>query len=132
MHTATMRGKLLIASMALELVFRLPAKAPDTTAAATVDQQTIADRMIAAPQLPDGWRLDDISRAVPAPHDEIGRPAGGIVHVLAWKISQDDPAFTVQEALVLKEFSRPGSAPRWVLASGYQHAPRGIWPRFST
>jgi hypothetical protein len=73
------------------------------------------------PKLPDGWRLDAISRAVPGPDRNEDRAKLGTAHVLAWRVSQDDRPFTVEHCLVLKEFSRHGADRHWVLASIYRH-----------
>ena len=75
------------------------------------------------PKLPDGWRLDAISRKVPGPDRNEDQANLWTAHVLAWQVSQDDRPFTVEECLVLKEFSRHGTDRHWVLASIYRHPP---------
>ncbi len=122
MNTQPQYYNLLIASVLLALT---SCQRPNPNP--TVDRKVVAGRIAdASSQLPSGWRLEDISRAVPAPDGPANQPVDGKVAVLAWKICQDARPFTTEQALVLKEFSRPGTEPLWVIASVYQPV-AGIW-----
>jgi hypothetical protein len=66
-------------------------------------------------ELPDGWRLDEIDKAMP-PYS-----AGGTTYVLAWKIVEDDRPLRVEECLALKHLPDTGRSDHWVLASLYRH-----------
>ena len=95
MHTAIRRRNLHLAVLLLAVASCLRAKPFDAVAGG------IATHSAAAAELPDEWRLDAISMAVPEPEGDQDRFAIGATHVLAWTVFQDDRPFTVEECLVL-------------------------------
>jgi len=122
MCTASKRRNLLVAVVSLAIASCQPSQPSPAV------ERGIATRRFAGadPKLPNGWQLDAISSAVPDPDGDADWSAVGTVHVLAWKVSQDDRPITVERCLVLKEFAKPGAASRWVLASVCQARP-GVW-----
>jgi hypothetical protein len=73
-------------------------------------------------ELPEGWRLDEIDKAMP-PYS-----AGGTTYVLAWKIVEDDRPLRVEQCIALKHINETGGGDQWVLASLYRHPKlRNLW-----
>jgi len=85
-------------------------------AAGGTDEKSGREVRVGTKEIPEGWRLADIADAAPP------RSGPGPVHVLAWKVIEDDRPLRVENCLVLKELKKPTkSQGRWVLASLYRH-----------
>jgi hypothetical protein len=72
-----------------------------------------------AAELPAGWRLEDIDRAMPS------YGPGGTTYVLAWKIVEDDRPLRLEQCVALKHTDEASDG-RWVIASLHRHPGRGL------
>jgi hypothetical protein len=85
-------------------------------------EQPPSTKMRQTSELPEGWRLEDIDKAIP-PYR-----VRGTTFVLAWKIVEDDRPLCAEQCLVLKHMEETDRKERWVLASVYRHPKlRNVW-----